>query len=42
MKIVKVILIHKSKDKTYLGNYRPISLLPSLSKIIEKIVHERL
>jgi potassium voltage-gated channel Eag-related subfamily H protein 8 len=42
MKIAKVIPIHKSKDKTDLGNYRPISLLSSLSKILEKIVLERL
>ena len=25
-----------------MGNYRPISLLPSISKIIEKLVHKRL
>jgi len=42
MNIAKVIPIHKSKDKTDLGNYRPISLLSSLSKILEKIVLERL
>ena len=25
-----------------MGNYMPISLLPSISKIIEKLVHSRL
>ena len=25
-----------------MGNYRPISLLPSVSKILEKAVHKRL
>jgi len=35
MNIAKVIPIHKSKDKTDMGNYRPISLLPSLSKLLE-------
>ena len=25
-----------------MGNYRPISLLPSISKILEKIVHQRM
>jgi len=42
MKIAKVIPIYKSKDKMVMGNYRPISLLPALSKILEKLVHQRL
>ncbi len=42
MKIAKVVLIYKSKDKTDMGNYRPISLLPSISKILEKVAHHNL
>jgi hypothetical protein len=42
MKIARVTPIYKSKDKTNMGNYRPISLLPSISKILEKVVHNRL
>ena len=42
MKLAKVIPIFKSKIKTDMGNYRPISLLPSISKILEKIVHQRM
>jgi len=42
MKIAKVIPIHKSKNSELYTNYRPISLLPSFSKILEKIVHKRL
>ncbi len=41
-KLAKVIPIYKSKEKANMNNYRPISLLPSLSKILEKIVHHRL
>ena len=42
MKLAKVILIYKAKDKKILNNYRPVSLLPCISKIIEKIIHKRL
>ena len=43
LKIAKVIPIFKRKDDpSLLTNYRPISLLPSISKILEKIIHKRL
>ena len=41
MKTAKVIPIFKSKDKTIFTNYRPISLLPALSKVLEKVIHKR-
>ena len=37
LKLAKV----KPISKTSVSNYRPISLLPILSKVIEKIVHEQ-
>jgi hypothetical protein len=33
---------HKNGDKSLLSNYRPISLLTSFSKIVEKILYNRL
>ena len=42
MKIAKVIPIHKSGNKTDFNNYRPISILPACSKILERMVHIRL
>ena len=41
-KIAKIIPIHKKGDPKDVNNYRPISLLSSFSKILEKIVHCRL
>lgn len=42
LKIAKVVPLYKGGDKHYCMNYRPISLLPSLSKIFEKIIHVQL
>ena len=42
LKIAKVIPIHKRGDKSECDNYRPISLISNISKLIEKTVHERL
>ena len=42
LKIAKVTPIHKAGDIKCLANYRPISVLPALSKISEKLVYERL
>ena len=39
-KLAKIIPIHKAKDKKDISNYRPISLLPVISKILEKVVHK--
>ena len=40
-KLAKVLPIFKSGLKTVPGNYRPISLLSNINKIIEKAVHSR-
>ena len=41
LKIAKIIPIFKSGSKTDMNNYRPISLLPTISKIFEKLIHKR-
>lgn len=42
MKIAKVVPIHKKGSKLEVNNYRPISLLPTLSKCLESIMFTRL
>ena len=41
-KTVKIVPIFKSELKLMCNNYRPISLLPNISKIIEKLMNRRL
>ena len=42
LKIARVIPLFKSGDRNDITNYRPISLLPVISKIFEKLIHARL
>ena len=42
LKIAKVIPIHKKQSKVNYTNYRPISLLSNIEKIIEKLMYKRL
>lgn len=41
-KEAKVLPLFKSGSSSEIGNYRPISLLPILSKILEKVVYSQL
>ena len=41
MKIAKVVPIFKKGDPQLLNNYRPISLLTSFSKLLEKLIYIR-
>ena len=42
LKIAKVVPVFKSGENDIFSNYRPISVLPIFSKILERIIHKRL
>ena len=42
LKLAKVIPLHKKNENYLFDNYRPISLLPSFSKVIERIMHTQI
>lgn len=41
LKIAKVVPVYKSENRSLVSNYRPISVLPAISKILEKLVYNR-
>ena len=42
LKLAKVITLYKTKDPALFSNYRPISLIPVVSKILERLMYNRL
>ena len=42
MKTLKITPIHRKGDKNIISNYRPISLLPTISKVFECVIHKQL
>ena len=38
LKVAKVVPVFKSNDATIFSNYRPISILPTISKVFERII----
>ena len=42
LKIAKVVPIHKNDDETMFNKYRPISILPTLSKVFEKVISNQI
>ena len=42
LKVAKILPIYKAGDKSQFINCRPISILPSFSKIFEKVVFNRI
>ena len=42
MKIAEVIPLYKGKEEDHVVNYRSVSLLTTISKVLEKIIYKRL
>ena len=41
MKLAKVIPLFKSENSMKVNNFRPVSILPVLSKILERLMYNR-
>ena len=42
LKLANILPIHKKGDTDNLNNYRPIALLPVLSKVFEKVINQQI
>ena len=42
MKWANITPVHKKDDRSLKSNYRPISILPSVSKIFERTIHDQI
>ena len=42
LKLAKIIPLYKKGEKSLVNNYRPVSLLPVLSKVAERVMHNQL
>ena len=42
LKIARVIPLFKSGERVIFSNYRPVSILPAFSKILERLMYNRL
>ena len=42
MKTARVVPLYKKNSKSKVGNYRPVSILTVMSKMLEKTVHKQL
>ena len=41
LKLAEIIPVYKKKDPTLVENYRPVNVLPSASKIFERIIQKQ-
>ena len=42
LKMAEITPAHKKDDKTKMDNYRPVSILPSISKLFERNMHDQI
>ena len=42
LKTARVVPLFKKNDKTDVGNYRPVSILSTVSKIFERVIYDQL